>query len=101
MKIAIYACAGTLYRPYMATSAPHSADIKTILAKHARLSADVSTLNDDSDLYTAGLTSLTTVNLMLALEDHFNVEFPEKMLVRKTFQSIRALSDAVEELRNG
>ena len=72
--------------------------IREIVAKHARLSADINSLADDSDLYTAGLTSLTTVNLMLALEDHFDVEFPDKMLGRKTFESIQALSEAIEEL---
>ena len=73
--------------------------IRDIVAKHARLSADVSTLADDSDLYTAGLTSLTTVNLMLALEDHFDVEFPDKMLGRKTFESIQSLCEAIDELK--
>lgn len=72
--------------------------IKTVLAKHARLTADVSTLTEDSDLYSVGLTSLTTVNLMLALEDEFNVEFSDNLLGRKTFQSIRSLSEAIEQL---
>lgn len=77
-----------------------SNEIRTILSKHARLPVDVATLTDEADLYGAGLTSLTTVNLMLALEDHFNVEFSEKMLGRKTFQSIRTLSEAIQELRS-
>ncbi len=74
--------------------------IREIIAKHARLSTDIATLANDSDLYAAGLTSLTTVNLMLALEDHFDVEFPDKMLGRKTFESIHSLSEAIEELLN-
>jgi acyl carrier protein len=73
--------------------------IRTLLAEHARLLVDVKTLNDDSDLYAAGLTSLSTVNLMLAIEDHFDVEFLDRMLGRKTFGSIRSLSEAIEELR--
>jgi acyl carrier protein len=76
----------------------HSEQIRTILAEHARLLVDVSELTDDSDLYNAGLTSLSTVNLMLALEEHFDVEFLDRMLGRKTFGSIRALSEAIEEL---
>jgi acyl carrier protein len=72
--------------------------IRDILAQHARLSADISTLANDSDLYAAGLTSLTTVNLMLAIEDHFDIEFPDQMLGRKTFGSIQSLCEAVEEL---
>ncbi|HLX24508.1 MAG TPA: acyl carrier protein [Usitatibacter sp.] len=77
----------------------HSDAIRKLLAEHARLVVDPSRLGDDSDLYEAGLTSLSTVNLMLALEEHFNVELPDRMLGRKTFGSIRALSAAIGELR--
>jgi acyl carrier protein len=76
----------------------HAEQIRAILAMHARLSVSVDALTDDSDLYEAGLTSLTTVNLMLALEDRFNVEFTDNMLRRKTFSTIRALSEAIEAL---
>lgn len=76
----------------------YSDPIKKILAEHGRLLVDVAQLDDDSDLYEAGLTSLSTVNLMLALEDRFNVEFLDRMLGRKTFGSIRSLSEAIEEL---
>lgn len=74
--------------------------VRTIVAQHARLSADVGQLEDSSDLYAAGLTSLTTVNLMLAIEDHFDIEFPDKMLGRKTFESIQSLSEAIEQILN-
>jgi acyl carrier protein len=77
----------------------YSDQIRPIVAEHARLRADVADLTDDADLYEAGLTSLSTVNLMLALEEHFDVEFSDRMLGRKTFSSIRALSDAIAELR--
>lgn len=77
----------------------YAEQIRPILAEHARLRADVGQLSDDSDLYEAGLTSLSTVNLMLALEEHFDVEFSDRMLGRKTFSSIRALSDAIAQLR--
>jgi acyl carrier protein len=77
----------------------YSEPIRALLAEHARLLVDVSTLADDADLYAAGLTSLSTVNLMLAIEDHFDVEFLDRMLGRKTFGSIRSLSEAIEELR--
>ena len=78
----------------------HAEAIRSILADHSRLSADLSTLDNDSDLYDAGLTSLTTVNVMLAIEDHFDIEFEDSMLARATFQSVSSLTDAVEELLN-
>ncbi|MBI2808355.1 MAG: acyl carrier protein [Planctomycetes bacterium] len=76
----------------------HLAAIRQILAQHGRLSVNVDTLNDDSDLYVAGLTSLATVGVMLALEDQFNIEFPESMLSRRTFASLDAIAEAVDEL---
>lgn len=75
--------------------------LRALLAEHAKLLTDVKELAEDSDLYAAGLTSLSTVNLMLAIEDHFNIEFLDRMLGRKTFGSIRSLSEAVEELVAG
>jgi acyl carrier protein len=77
---------------------PYSEPIRAILSEHARLLVSVDDLNDDSDLYAAGLTSLSTVNLMLALEEHFDIEFLDSMLGRKTFSSIRSLSEAIGQL---
>lgn len=57
-------------------------------------------LSDSSDLHGAGLTSLATVSLMLALEEHFDIEFPDSLLSRKTFSSITALSAAVDGLQS-
>ena len=74
-------------------------EIRALLAAHARLLVPADSLSGDSDLYQAGLTSLTTVNLMLALEEHFDVEFPDRMLGRKIFGSISALAQAIGELR--
>ncbi|MGD8570692.1 MAG: acyl carrier protein [Gammaproteobacteria bacterium] len=74
--------------------------IRDIVAQHGRLPVGIETLTDDSDLYNAGLTSLATVGLMLALEDAFDVEFPENMLSRKTFESIESISEAIEELKD-
>jgi acyl carrier protein len=73
--------------------------IRAILAAHARLAADVSLLADDSNLYDAGLSSHASVTVMLALEEHFNIEFPERMLRRGAFASIAAIRSGLEELR--
>jgi acyl carrier protein len=72
--------------------------IREIIARHGRLSVDVNSLEDDSDLHYAGLTSLATVNVMLALEDRFDIEFPEAMLSRKTFSSLEAIAEAIADL---
>jgi acyl carrier protein len=74
-------------------------EIRRILRDNARLSTDVDTLADDSDLYQAGMTSHASVNVMLALEDAFDVEFPDSMLKRSVFESIAAIEAAVSELQ--
>ena len=60
--------------------------------------ADVDALADDADLYAAGLSSHATVNLMLALEEAFDVELPDRLLKRKTFSSINAIAEALAEI---
>ncbi len=74
--------------------------IRDIVIQHGNLTTNVAELTPTTDLYTVGLTSLTTVHLMLALEDHFNVEFPDKMLSRKTFESLQAIAEAIAELQS-
>ena len=72
--------------------------IRKIIVQSARLPIEVTTLADDEDLYRAGLTSHASVNLMLALEDEFDVEFPERMLKRQTFESVTAIAESIETL---
>ena len=74
-------------------------DIRDVLRDHGRLSVDPAELSDDTNLYSVGMTSHASVNLMLALEDRFGVEFPERMLRRRTFETILSIEDAVQELR--
>jgi acyl carrier protein len=73
-------------------------DIRTILREHGRLAVDVAALTDQSNLYDAGLSSHASVNLMLALEERFDVEFPERMLRRGAFASIAVIRAGLEEL---
>ena len=72
--------------------------IRAILREHGRLAEDVATLSDQSDLFQAGLSSHASVTLMLALEEYFDVEFPERMLHRRTFASIASIRACLEEL---
>jgi acyl carrier protein len=72
--------------------------IRAILREHGRLAVDVETLEDHSDLYEAGLTSHASVNLMLALEEHFAVEFSDRMLRRRAFASIAVIRSGLDDL---
>ena len=75
--------------------------IRTVLKEHGRLTKDAESLADDADLYQAGMTSHASVNVMLALEGEFDVEFPDHMLKRSVFESISAIHGAIDELVAG
>jgi acyl carrier protein len=72
--------------------------IRSVLAEHGRLPVEISTLGDDDDLYRAGMTSHASVNVMLALEEAFDIEFPEAALRKSTFESVSAIRSALTEL---
>jgi acyl carrier protein len=76
-------------------------EIRSILKEHGRLSVDVASLQDDVDLYKAGMTSHASVNVMLALEAKYDIEFPDRMLTRSVFETIGAIREAVAELTAG
>jgi acyl carrier protein len=78
-----------------------AARIRNIIKQHARLSADAASLAPSADLYEAGMTSHASVNVMLALEGEFEVEFPDRMLTRGTFDSIASIQNAIEQLTSG
>jgi acyl carrier protein len=75
--------------------------IRSVLKEHARLAEDSQAIENDRDLYLAGMTSLASVNVMLALEDTFEIEFPDHMLNKRVFGSIAAIREAILELTSG
>jgi acyl carrier protein len=79
-------------------SADTSTAIREVVREHVRLPVDIDTLSDDADLFAAGMTSHASVNLMLALEDAFDLEFPDRMLTRSVFESVGAITAAIDEL---
>ncbi len=72
--------------------------IREVLREGGALPVDIATLDDADDLYAAGLTSHATVNLMLGLEEKFDIEFPDHLLRRRTFESIASIRAAITEL---
>ena len=75
--------------------------IRSVLREHGKLPVDLASLSDEDDLYRAGMTSHASVNVMLALEDAFDVEFPDKMLRKSTFASVSAIREALNSLGVG
>jgi acyl carrier protein len=74
------------------------AQVRAILDQHGRLNVAAANLAAGADLYAAGLSSHASVNVMLALEAAFDLEFPDRLLTRGVFQSIASISDALAEL---
>jgi acyl carrier protein len=75
-----------------------AAAVREIVKEHGRLAVDLDTLPDEANLYEAGMTSHASVNVMLALEDAFDIEFPDDMLKRSVFESIASIDGALRQL---
>lgn len=74
------------------------AQIRTVLREHGRLNKPIEQIATTADLYQAGMTSHASVNVMLALESAFDIEFADHMLKRSVFTSVASIRDAVAEL---
>jgi acyl carrier protein len=72
--------------------------IRRVLSENAHLAVEPGALTADADLYRAGMSSLSTVNVMMALEEEFCVEFPDNMLQPSTFQSVSSIRSALTQL---
>lgn len=75
--------------------------VRRIVGAHGRLPVGLDSVADSTDLWGLGMSSHASVEVLLAIESEFDVEFSEAMLRRATFESIDNLSRAVVELRNG
>jgi phosphopantetheine--protein transferase-like protein len=72
--------------------------IQGILREFGQLSVDPADVDQSEDLFDAGMTSHASVNVMLALEEAFDVEFPESLLRKQTFESVHAIAAALTTL---
>jgi acyl carrier protein len=63
--------------------------IRDVLAAHGRMAVDPREVDSQADLYELGL---------LALEDAFDIEFPDEVLKKSTFASVRNIEQVVEGL---
>lgn len=73
-------------------------DIRQILVESGRLAVPVGHLTDDADLFAAGLDSLAIVNVLMAIEERFDIELPDELLSRRSFSSIGTIARIVADL---
>ena len=72
--------------------------VRTIVGSLNLVPVPVNGLSDDDNLFDAGMTSFGSVQLMLAVEEEFDIEFPNSLLTRKTFATLGGLISAVDQL---
>ena len=72
--------------------------VRKLVAQHGQLPVNVEAISDDTELYAVGLKSFALIQLMLALEAEFDMEFPDHRLNRRSFSTIRAITQCVQEL---
>ena len=72
--------------------------IRSLLAQHPMIPLNFSAIADNENLYDAGLTSFASVQMMLALEEEFDIEFPDEALKKSTFASISNIEAVVTDL---
>lgn len=70
-------------------------EIRMILARHGTLAQTLNRLSDDECLFDNGLDSFGAVQVMMDLEDHFEVEFPEHLLSREIFSTVNNIQSFV------
>lgn len=73
-------------------------DIRDILARNGRLAVPVESLSDEADLFAAGLDSLAIVNVLLSMEECFDIELPDELLSRRSFTSIGTIARIIADL---
>ncbi len=85
-------------RSRMSSTEEIIAEVRQVVAQHAHLAQDAASLAESDSLYAAGMTSHASVNVMLGVEDAFDLEFPEQMLTKETFESLESIAAAVRTL---
>jgi acyl carrier protein len=72
--------------------------IRDVLAAHGRMAIDPHEVDEQADLYELGMTSHASVDVMLALEEEFDIEFPDEVLKKSTFESVHNIAQVIESL---
>jgi D-alanine--poly(phosphoribitol) ligase subunit 2 len=72
--------------------------VRAIVGSMNLLPVPLDGLSDQDNLFDAGMTSFGSVQLMMAIEEEFDIEFPNSLLTRKTFATLDGLNSAVEQL---
>jgi len=73
-------------------------EVRRIVASYGRLSVDLDGVGPEDNLYLLGMTSHATLNIVMAIEETFDIEYPEDLLDRSIFESLSAMEAAISGL---
>jgi acyl carrier protein len=76
----------------------HTQITEIVEAMLSRRVAGPASVAADASLTDAGLTSLDMVNLMLAIEDQFGIEIPQRRMTPANFRTIAAIEQLVSNV---
>jgi len=74
-------------------------EFERIVRRHLRLMPTSGALDPDADLRDLGLDSLTSVQLLVMLEDAYQLSVPDELLTNDMFATAKSLWTAIDALR--
>jgi acyl carrier protein len=78
-----------------------SAEFDAVLRRHLPRLDDGEPLKGDVQLLDYGLDSMSTVTLLVELEEALSIEFPDELLVPETFETANGLWQNAQRLMAG
>ncbi|MBE2997238.1 hypothetical protein IDM40_00770 [Nocardiopsis sp. HNM0947] len=66
---------------------PWDETFENLIRKALRTHPANAEINESLDLFSAGLDSMAQIELMLAVEEHYDIIIPDEMLVKETFST--------------
>ncbi|MFK0111585.1 phosphopantetheine-binding protein [Streptomyces sp. NPDC091217] len=75
--------------------------VRSILETHSGIGEKVRELTPDASLWDAGMESLATVRVVIALEEEFDIAFEDGMLEKNPFDSVSSITSVVAEMVSG
>ena len=72
--------------------------LKPLILEHLKLVETTDQIGDTDDLTTLGMDSMAATNMMIDIEDEFDIHFLDEMLTPETFKSAESLSLAIDSL---
>jgi acyl carrier protein len=73
-------------------------DVVEIVSRHLLVDRRAVEADPAADLRDLGLDSMGAIDLLLDLEQAFDVVFPDELLTDETFRSVRSLAAALQTL---